>query len=58
MAILALGALVPNLLGSIGGAEKLGWTTHYHSPYFPFLVLAVLLGYARMPGPAGVRKTL
>lgn len=47
-ALLAMGALLPNVVGDIGGAEKLGWTTHYHAVYFPFLVLAVLLGHMRI----------
>lgn len=43
-ALIALCSMIPNLLGSIAGAEKLGWTTHYHSSYFPFLVFTVILG--------------
>jgi hypothetical protein len=42
--LIALGSMVPNLVGTIGGAEKLGWTTHYHSYYFPFLVVALIMG--------------
>ncbi len=57
IAVLALGAMLPNILGNIGGAEKLGWTAHYHAMYFPFLVLAVLLGYARIDAWCG-RRTL
>jgi len=36
--IIAFGMLVPNLIGTIGGAEKVGFFTHYHTLYFPFLV--------------------
>ena len=43
-ALIALCSMVPNLVGSIGGAEKLGWTTHYHSYYFPFLIIALIMG--------------
>src|SRR5439155_10104485 len=43
-AFIALCSLIPNLIGSIGGAEKLGWTTHYHSYYFPFLIIALIVG--------------
>lgn len=43
-AILAGGALLPNLLGFIGGAEKIGWSTHYHTPYFPILVFSAMVG--------------
>jgi len=46
--LLAAGAMLPNIVGFIGGAEKLGWTTHYHSCYFPFLVFAALLGFVRL----------
>jgi len=47
-ALLAAGTMLPNVLGSLGGAEKLGWTTHYHSCYFPFLVFAALFGFVRL----------
>ena len=36
--IIVLGALLPNLLISIGGAEKTGFWTHYHAVYFPILI--------------------
>lgn len=44
LAIIAFGALLPNIIGTIGGAEKTGWSTHYHSTYFPFLVAAASIG--------------
>lgn len=44
--LLAITAMVPNLLIGIGGAEKSGWATHYHSLYFPVLVWSSALGYA------------
>ncbi len=34
-----------NLFGNIGGAEKIGWTTHYHSYYFPIMAFAAAVGY-------------
>jgi hypothetical protein len=37
--------MVPNVIGNIGGGEKTGWTTHYHTYYFPALVWAAMLGY-------------
>jgi len=43
-ALIALLSMIPNVIGSIGGAEKLGWSTHYHSPYFPFLIIALVMG--------------
>ncbi|WNV05349.1 hypothetical protein RP726_02795 [Candidatus Methylospira mobilis] len=36
--------MIPNLLGTIGGAEKTGFASHYHSLYFPFVVYAFILG--------------
>jgi multisubunit Na+/H+ antiporter MnhF subunit len=44
-AIVAAVLLSPNIFGSIGGAEKVGWITHYHSYYLPALIWAALLGY-------------
>ncbi|MDB5988715.1 MAG: hypothetical protein JWQ10_118 [Herbaspirillum sp.] len=44
VALIALITLVPNVIVSIGGAEKDGWLTHYHSFYFPFVVYAGLVG--------------
>jgi hypothetical protein len=46
-ALLTAGALAPNVLVSTGGAELVGWSTHYHTMYIPFLVYAASLGYAR-----------
>lgn len=46
--LLTLGVMLPNILGSIGGAEKTNWYTHYHTMYLPFLVWASLEGYARV----------
>ena len=36
--VISLIMLLPNFVGNIGGAEKVGFFTHYHSLYFPFLV--------------------
>ncbi len=47
-ALIAILSMVPNAIGSIGGAEKLGWTTHYHSAYFPFLIVAIVMGAAAL----------
>lgn len=44
-ALIALIMMLPNLVGNIGGAEKIGWSTHYHSYYFPVLVWAASAGY-------------
>jgi hypothetical protein len=42
---LAVVIMSPNMIGSIGGAEKTGWSTHYHSLYFPFLMWAAASGF-------------
>ena len=42
--LIGLVMLIPNLLGTIGGAEKTGYVTHYHSLYFPFVVYVFILG--------------
>lgn len=47
-ALIALLVMLPNIFGNIGGAEKLGWSSHYHSYYFPILIWAALLGYIRL----------
>ena len=44
-AIISLGALLPNLLFTVGGAEKTGFSSHYHAYYIPFLISAVLVSF-------------
>jgi len=46
--LIALMSMIPNVIGSLGGAEKLGWTTHYHSGYFPFLIVALVIGATKL----------
>lgn len=48
LALIAIAALLPNLLTTIGGAEKTGWATHYHSMYFPFVAFAAAIGYCKL----------
>lgn len=55
--LIALGSMIPNLIGSIGGAEKLGWTTHYHSYYFPFLIVALVAGASSFFAKRSLRLT-
>ncbi|QDZ28847.1 DUF2079 domain-containing protein [Noviherbaspirillum sp. UKPF54] len=45
---LALGAIAPNILISIGGAELNGWTTHYHAMYMPFIIFVAMIGYIQI----------
>ncbi len=44
----ALIVMMPNVFGNIGGAEKTGWLTHYHSLYFPILVWAAATGFIKL----------
>ncbi len=46
--LIAMVMMLPNVFGSVGGAEKTGWSTHYHSMYFPFLVFAISDGYVNL----------
>jgi hypothetical protein len=46
-ALIAAIAILPNVFGSIGGAEKVGWATHYHAYYLPAVLWAALVGYER-----------
>jgi hypothetical protein len=45
---IAVMMMLPNIVGTIGGAEKTGWSTHYHTFYLPFLVWAAACGYVRL----------
>jgi hypothetical protein len=58
--LVAVGAIIPNFLITVGGAEKTGFLTHYHSPYLPFVVAAAGLGLLRLDElarrPEGMRK--
>jgi hypothetical protein len=47
-ALIAVILMLPNIFGNIGGAEKIGWSTHYPSFYLPSLVWAALLGYSAL----------
>jgi hypothetical protein len=40
--VLALVMLMPNIFGNIGGAEKIGFSTHYHALYFGFIIYAFI----------------
>jgi hypothetical protein len=40
--------IAPNILLTVGGAEKTGYQTHYHSYYLPILIVASLMGYCEL----------
>lgn len=46
--IIALGAMIPNIMFTVGGAELSGWSTHYHTTYVPFMIFTAATGYAQI----------
>jgi len=48
LGLISLIAMMPNILFSIGDAEKTGFVTHYHSFYFPILVASATLGAIKL----------
>jgi len=40
--LISLAILLPNILFTIGGAEKVGFYSHYHSVYFSFLIFGFI----------------
>jgi hypothetical protein len=46
-ALIALFLMLPNIVGTLGGAEKVGWSTHYQDEYLPALIWAALLGFVK-----------
>jgi hypothetical protein len=54
--LMAFVMMIPNIVGNIGGAEKYGYLTHYHTLYFPFLVFASSLGYIKLIGKFKQKK--
>jgi hypothetical protein len=45
LAFLSIAIMFLNIAGNVGGAEKVGWTTHYHSYYFPILAFSAAVGF-------------
>jgi hypothetical protein len=43
--IIAIVAMIPNIIGTLGGVEKIGWSSHYPSYYFAILVWAAMVGF-------------
>lgn len=48
LGLIAVGSVVPNLMVSVGGAEKNLFLTHYHMPYLPFVLAAAAVGLVRL----------
>ncbi len=42
--VIAVCSMVPNAIYYVGGAEKIGWTLHYHVYYFAVLIWAMVHG--------------
>lgn len=40
--------MIPNIIGNIGGAEKTGYFTHYHTLYFPFLIYSFCISMSEI----------
>jgi hypothetical protein len=55
-AAIAVVLMIPNVIGTIGGAEKTGWATPYHTYYLPALILAACIGYRRLYEVLKIRK--
>ena len=45
---LAIFSILPNYLVTVGGAEKNGLATHYHSYYIPFLIASSTVGFKKL----------
>jgi len=46
--LMTLMSILPNLIITIGGAEKSGFTTHYHDMYLPFLLFSATIGILKI----------
>lgn len=49
---------LPNLFINIGGAEKVGWATHYHTAYFIPLIWASIMGFSTIKFKKGLLSTI
>lgn len=47
-AVVAMLLMVPNVIGTIGGSEKVGWAGAYHSYYMPALIWAAIAGFTAL----------
>ena len=56
--LIAITMMIPNILGNLGGAEKTGWVTHYHTTYFPFLIWAAIMGFTRFYNLGWIKKNI
>lgn len=45
---ITIAMMIPNIIGNIGGAEKTGYYTHYHTLYFPFLIYSFCISFSKL----------
>lgn len=45
LCILPTVLMLPNIFFSVGGYEKNGWMTHYHTSYFPILTITIIFSF-------------
>ncbi len=50
--------LGPNVLVTVGGAEKIGWSTHYHIGYFVPLIWISLIGLSKLNNRPRIQAAL
>lgn len=55
-ALIAMLLMVPNVIGTIGGSEKIGWAGAYHSYYMPALIWAAMAGFTALYRKTNARK--
>ena len=48
LALITFIVMLPNIVGNVGGAEKTGWATHYHSYYFSMLSFSAAVGMSNI----------
>jgi hypothetical protein len=48
LSILSVALILPNILFNIGGAELVGFSTHYHSGYSPLVFTLAAFGYVNL----------
>lgn len=56
LVLVSLAAMLPNIFLSVGGAEKTGWVTHYHSGYLPILLAISVYAFVKEYKDASVLK--
>lgn len=50
--------IVPNLIVTVGGAEKNGYVSHYHTFYIPILIIGTIIGYSNLKAKINSKFTI